>query len=586
MSEQQYKTFIEFIHHFLNLTIDKNETITSKDENEQFYINKFYDWWNSEPHKKNLLEYFYKTPFISNEIKTQIASQLLSLNIINEKHKPEKSVVNIFYDKIYIAMYFLNKFKEYKFIKERTPEGLFLLNLKQYNWHNVKNLSFKDYDHNLIDDNIYLTIFQNELNLYLSTYNKENNTTYSFDKVLIYKILLWYFRKIFVNTIIDDIINYYVKYYKPNCNIKYNSVGSTSITSDFDITLAYDNTDTTTYLCKKRISIIIYKFNTIVKYILKQPPDIVFDTNLYGSSFIKQRPDKDYNIVHNSNISITGVKTDDCNETTCNSIFNYNIIPGLKKRTTLAQQQDFTIQKNAIVTKFYKPAQVKELTNNVKINDIMDQHTWAIIKLFSNLKKISQKNNIETCKNNPYNQNKKPFYEWTIEKLTNEHKKNTKLFNMIIKAVQFIDSHKNDDYQYILSIYDSDRMIKNFGINNSLSFTNYFGSETYYTRGAFIDVVVNQQMLKNNNIIKLKSSDYLDSLIENLSDYFYHDFNTKYLKRADTALQNISKAQEIMPNTIQYSILSNIPINIKVNTYCAKIINTVEFIFDILQIFI
>jgi hypothetical protein len=578
--EDKYISFIEFIHNFFNLTFDKNETITSKDDQEQFYINLFYNWLNSESHKKSIMEYFYKKPFISNEHKTKISSYLSSLGIINEKNK-SKEYINIFYDKIYTAIYILNNFKLYNFLKEKENK-MYLLNSKEYTWINIKNLSFKDYDHSLIDNNDFLNILHNEINIHINeTYNKQNKTDYKIGKILIYKILLWYFRKIFVYCIIDDIILYYAKFYKSDCRIKYNSVGSTYITSDFDITLNYDNEDTKTYLCKKRISIIIYKFNQIIQNILKETPDIVFDTNLYGSSFMKEHPDQDYNIIHSKNISITDVKNDNCSDITCNSVFNYNLIQGLKKKTTTLREAEYTVQKKNIITKFYK-TDIK-LKNDIKVNDINDQHVWAIIKLFANLKKISEKNNIETC--NLFEENKS-FYDWIVQKITKEHKKNIKLFNMIIKAVQFIESHKNDDNQYILSLYDSDKMIQNFGINNSLSFTNYFGNETYYTRGAFIDIVVNQQMLKNNNIIKLKSSDYLDSLIENLSDYLYHDFNIKYLKRADSALQNISKVEEFIPNTIQYSMLSNIPINIKVNTFCAKIINTVDFIFDIIQIVI
>ena len=211
------------------------------------------------------------------------------------------------------------------------------------------------------------------------------------------------------------------------------------------------------------------------------------------------------------------------------------------------------------------------MDKSIYINDIHDQHIWAIIKLLYNILKISTRNNITTC----FNDGSQSFYDWIYNRILEKNKQNSKLLNMIKTANLFIKNHMYSDIQYILSIFNSEKMVDKFGINNSLSFTNFFGSETYYTRGAFIDVVVNQQMLKNNNIIPLDTNAYLDSFIENLSDYLLHDFNFKYLKRADNALYNIIILNNDKVKSIQYDDFSK--------NYCKKIIDTVDFIFEMID---
>ena len=91
--------------------------------------------------------------------------------------------------------------------------------------------------------------------------------------------------------------------------------------------------------------------------------------------------------------------------------------------------------------------------------------------------------------------------------------------------------------------------IKKYGINNYISLVNYYGVETYYTRGAFLDVVVNQQSCNLNvdkNVSKVNKDGYLDSFIENCSDYCLHDFKEKYKKRALNALNNLGLESSIV----------------------------------------
>jgi hypothetical protein len=70
---------------------------------------------------------------------------------------------------------------------------------------------------------------------------------------------------------------------------------------------------------------------------------------------------------------------------------------------------------------------------------------------------------------------------------------------------------------------------------NHLSLINYKGNETYYTRGAFLDVVVNQQMCKAGRSLDIDEHVYFDSMIENLADYCKHDGKEKYRNRVAIA---------------------------------------------------
>jgi hypothetical protein len=86
-----------------------------------------------------------------------------------------------------------------------------------------------------------------------------------------------------------------------------------------------------------------------------------------------------------------------------------------------------------------------------------------------------------------------------------------------------------DNYKNIVDKYD-EYMSRNSKIgkgdyltSNFISFVNYNGSETYLTSGAFLDVVINQQLCLNKDQINLsKPYMYFISFIENMSDQKRH----------------------------------------------------------------
>lgn len=73
-----------------------------------------------------------------------------------------------------------------------------------------------------------------------------------------------------------------------------------------------------------------------------------------------------------------------------------------------------------------------------------------------------------------------------------------------------------------------------------LSFGNFYGNETYFTRGAFVDVVFSQQTCKGKgNKVKIDDNDYIDSFLDNFGDFIAHHFKPKYKKRMLNTLQKL-----------------------------------------------
>ena len=101
---------------------------------------------------------------------------------------------------------------------------------------------------------------------------------------------LWLFRKAIVDCIIKDIltgIKDETTMHNVDTNIKVYSVGSSKLSSDYDITV----------YSKPRITfLIITKFQEIFKHFFTIDSSTVFDTNIYGKgfiTFIKDNIDKD-----------------------------------------------------------------------------------------------------------------------------------------------------------------------------------------------------------------------------------------------------------------------------------------------------
>ena len=87
--------------------------------------------------------------------------------------------------------------------------------------------------------------------------------------------------------------------------------------------------------------------------------------------------------------------------------------------------------------------------------------------------------------------------------------------------------------KYIESLSDlmENSDIELLALHDYISIINFYGTETYFTRGAFIDIVINKQMCNNDNFVPLELTqiDYITSILENAGFFFTHSNKLKYI---------------------------------------------------------
>jgi len=299
---------------------------------------------------------------------------------------------------------------------------------------------------------------------------------------MLFRYIFWYYRKAVVDSIAINIL-------RKRKSVVGVSVGSTTITSDYDITLYGDD--------YADISDTIFQFNRTVKAIYRKSAEFVFDTNMYGGSFI--------NLVHKD----------------------------LPSSMQVSKFQHKFIQKPLTCNKVqFKYALPQTLTDDVtKHFDVkVTQHIWALMKIFTKLDEIQQLDDelYTVVKKELVKDVTSPAYTLllkTAEKFQQKYEANHKKYAQIINSLQ-----------------PSKKELTDAQFNSFISFVQYNGSETYYSRGAFLDVVVNQQMCKTSSEkINLSGDEYMDSFIENVAELMMHYHKEKYTNRAKHALHNILK---------------------------------------------
>jgi len=354
------------------------------------------------------------------------------------------------FTKMEVVDIILSDMKKLKLLSQHKGKYYLLNSYKRFTWKNIQHL-------NNNDDAKYLIEHTKNYRLINSFFGGD-------DFVLYVKCIFWFLRKIIVDSIIGSVIN--------NINTGDTttaiSVGSTKIDSDYDVTLYGKYLD---------IYKVIHRFNKKFQTIFNETSDVVFDTNVYGASFIKL----------NSNASSS------TNKICGNKEFEY--IP-------LSSE-----------------------------NEKMAQHVWAFVKLLIRLEDILKHNDI------------------LYDLLKSSINVSATYGNLISAAEEFTNKYDPSPnyYDKVVSILkDKDDSAENISFNNYISFVNYNGSETYFTRGAFLDIVVNQQMCgkESHDKILLSAHDYFDSFIENVADLMYHYHKDKYTIRAQTALTRIMEMEK------------------------------------------
>ena len=278
-----------------------------------------------------------------------------------------------------------------------------------------------------------------------------------------YKEIFWMLRKV----VIDGIIKYILKKYNEYRELIILSVGSNNLSSDYDITI-YGNS----YLS----ALFITKFNKKFYHIFKNDSAYIFDTNLYGKSYISFEPTKGDMILYDKF---------ECNPDVMKMTFYY-------------------IKKSSIYTD--------------------SQIMWSLVKFLYNIR-------TSLGRNMYYD-----IYNYMNEKLGIQH---------LPIAYDVLEYLRNSDLDYIKLLANENRL-EEYIIDSSdlseldkklikytdfVSLVNFFGDETYYSRGAFLDIVVNNQMCKHKERLLLDKYDYICSIIENIGFFFIHNDNGKYLER-------------------------------------------------------
>ncbi|NDC95080.1 hypothetical protein EB118_13375 [bacterium] len=392
---------------------------------------------------------------------------------------------------------FLNLLVKYKFLVLKHGAYLLLNTSKPFVWHNVMNMTTSDviqfFKGNKSTASTYLGVFSDRTVLLKELIQSDDyiNTKYFplyHEFILLVKCLFWYFRKTCVDALIskcstktsDQATLGRRPLTEQNLQSKNTleaiSVGSTRLESDYDITL-YGN--------YKYISRAIECFNKSVRAIfgVHENSESLFDTNVYGLSFIKQAGMNVYSPSENGIIYSQSVQ---CGTQTF--------------QTTM---------------------------NNTLSKDT--QHVFSLIKLLKTVKTIQ-------------------VHSEKLSELITTHLEQELPGNVYLStAMSFLHFLANYNKDYVTLLENFSTFFKKYMdhdklqvFNTYISMVNYYGSETYYTRGAFLDVVVNQQTCKDT-VLNLDEDAYIDSFIENVADLMKSFHKEKYLKRAIYALEKLPK---------------------------------------------
>jgi hypothetical protein len=145
------------------------------------------------------------------------------------------------------------------------------------------------------------------------------------------------------------------------------------------------------------------------------------------------------------------------------------------------------------------------------------QHVWAALKIIQGLKKL----NLDLFPNGD-----------------EIYLKLQELYDILIKDSTRVEPAYNLESEMIKRPETRD------GRLNYLSWMNFKSKETYFTRGAFIDIVLNLQKCKSRSF-KIETDEYIDSLVENFVDLSVHvNKKEKYIKRIMMILTNFFKLDD------------------------------------------
>jgi hypothetical protein len=339
--------------------------------------------------------------------------------------------------------------------------------------------------------------------------------------------LFWYFRKGVVDIILKNIAA--KRDAGRNCTAM--SVGSTRITSDYDITVSG-------YCAKQLLS----DFEAIFVNNFYVTSDYAFDTNIYGSMLLlMQRPDENQSKMYT--------------ETNC------SMFPEFKQLTWVLSDPD---------------ANNRGSSANQVPSFVLSQYAWAFLKLRRALdpeqhKLHSYLYNDNTDLSNIINailprengdEDQESVYGTPATSRRSSQVKGGASNLSTSQSIQGINALLEKWDPMLLQDFSRDKQSEILDSRaktlqyNRLAFEsvaqaldypqlleaitriNSEGNEMYYTRAAIVDVVHNQQACPSGQI-KLTVDDYMQSAIEQYADWIAHHHKEKYLKRLYMALEHV-----------------------------------------------
>lgn len=275
--------------------------------------------------------------------------------------------------------------------------------------------------------------------------------------------------------IVDELINIIFSKY-PNCGIcRATSSGSSgehaNLMSDYDLTITGH----------QQVSKMIQIFNSVIFNFFGDTPFDIFDTNLYGYSFM------------------------------------------------MPIDYEFNNAKTWMIDTIDRKYNYLDVTDDISS---LDQDKWAYTRLFTFLEETHNKYNIVM---NKIDQNR-----WILENNINRMNNAQKGLKYIEKMKEFeriMEDNEDDKISNDNVIPEIQRTMM-----NTLSLMNYYGDETYFTQGSFIHVVGTMFYYSHKNTKQkmslLKTCQLIHSMVENLA-YFIHVFHkygdiiisVKYMER-------------------------------------------------------
>lgn len=421
--------------------------------------------------------------------------------------------------------------------------------------------------------------------------------------------MFWYFRKAIVDNLVqhvyttvtrktrirDEMWDFDSKISGHSCHAL--SVGSVNITSDYDISL-YGT-------C---VTPVLRGFHKNFLRIFSEKSSEVFDTNIYGSSFIEMPND-----IASEDKMFYKVANCSPNPEYDSEIYFYVDDYGLNNATKIKayrQQNIWALLKLKINVNYC----VNKYPDDDKINGVY--RNLQGLPFLGNLNRYLSKTldvNIDVThrkQSNPgqsfceYNESLNETYaalqilhDNYMRLVPKQHKggalKTSKSFGNIsakykyaqkdrkmgnlrssISQENIIDdgsngkynNNDNDDYNLSIRFPEYNELMFNrvqetekyTDLLNTISMFNFYGTETYFTRGAFLHVVfIMQTCATLKNSLKLDNSALFDSFTENYADFLSHR-KTKYLKRMLSALNSMNFDSRDAKYLVNYLISLNV----------------------------